>query len=326
MRRRTFWRVLPVFAVMVLTALSGVMAQEEVPPPGEATAPGPMDLFISFTRTQLEANGFSRQQAEVEGRAMVWWSKGEGAPLVLIHGVSDQAGTWFQVAPALANDYRVLLVDLPGHGESEPAAGPLPMSLVLSGFESWLQAHAVQPDGPPPILVGNSMGAWLATLVAQRHPAWVSRVVVVNGGPLRADSGELDLLPADREEARQLMAALRDPGSPPTPDPVLDDLVRRAPKGQVSRMFAAEEDLESYLFTEDRLGEITTPVDLLWGASDRFMGLDYPKRLLAGLPNARLARLEKCGHLPQAECPVPFTTALQAVLAQAPPRVAATDP
>ncbi|MDY7094723.1 MAG: alpha/beta hydrolase [Acidobacteriota bacterium] len=289
-------------------------AAEQAP----AQQPGPLDLFAAYSRVQLANAGFQRREAEEAGGRLVWWEKGEGAPLVLIHGVTDQAGTWFSAAPMLAEEYRVLLVDLPGHGESAPAAGPLKMTTVVESFEGWLQAHGVTEGQPAPILVGNSMGAWVAMLAALHHPAAVSRVVAINGGPLRADTGELSLLPKDREEARRLMAALRGPDAPPTPDAVLDDLVRRAKTGQAARMFQAEADLDGHLL-EGRLGEISTPVDLLWGEADEYLGRDYPQRLLDGLPNARLTWIERCGHVPQVECPAKFAAALPAVLAQSAP-------
>ncbi len=282
---------------------------------------GPMEFFIGFSRAQLATTGFTRHEATVNEHVTIWWQKGSGPTLVLVHGVADQAGTWFQVASGLAEDHRVLLIDLPGHGESAPATGPLPMTTVIEGFETWLATHAAPEAGErnqPPTLVGNSMGAWVAMLAAHRRPELVGRVVAINGGPLRADTGDLDLLPADREEARRLMAALRDPSNPATPDLVLDDLVRRAETGHVRRMFAATEDLESYLL-DGRLGEIATPVDVLWGESDRYLGRDYPDRLLAGLPSSRLTLIARCGHLPQAECPGRFTERLSEVLALAPP-------
>ena len=291
----------------------------QVAEPAPAAQPGPIALFIAFRRAQLAAAGFARHEAEIAGHRTVWWEKGEGATLVLVHGVADQAGTWFQVAPALAETHRVLLIDLPGHGESEPAEGPLPMTTVIEGFEAWLAAPAVAVGASTgPILIGNSMGAWVALLAALRHPERVGRVVAVNGGGLRADTGGLDLLPDDREEARRLMAALRDPASPPIPDLVLDDLVRRVETGEARRMFQANQDLESYLLDES-LDVIATPVDVLWGESDRYLGRDYPARLLAGLPNARLTWIEHCGHLPQAECPERFLERLREVLALAPP-------
>ncbi len=304
--------------LLLMFVVTSAAAQEAQQPQG------PMDFFIAFSRTQLQATGFTRHQTEIAGQPLVWWTKGDGPSLVMLHGVADQAGTWFRVASRLAENYRVDLVDLPGHGESGPKSGPLPMTTVIEGFESWLSAHGHEEGRTPPVLVGNSMGAWVAMTTAQRHPELVSRVVAVNGGPLRADTGELDLLPQNREEARQLMEALRDPSNPPTPIMMLDDLVRRVPGGQVERMFETQEDLESYLLDDRQLAEIATPVDVLWGESDRYMGREYPDRLVTGLPAARLTLIAKCGHLPQAECPDRFAEKLIEVLARPAPE--ATSP
>ncbi|MBZ0111746.1 MAG: alpha/beta hydrolase [Thermoanaerobaculia bacterium] len=303
-------------AVLLLSAtvLAAPPARAEEP----ASTPSPLDLFREYTRGQLAATGWDRQQSEIAGETLVWWSKGSGPSLVFLHGVSDQAGTWFQVAPHFTDQYRVILIDLPGHGESTPEAGPLPMTTIIEGVEAFLQEEIVKPGQAPPVLVGNSMGAWIALATARRHPTRVGRIVAVNGGPLRPDTGDLNLLPKDREEARALMAAIRDPASPAIPDVVLDDLVRRAPTGQASRMFQANEDLESYLL-EDQLDEITTPVDLLWGTSDGYLGKRFSQRLREELPRVRWTAIDGCGHSPQAECPDRFTEALRRVLDLAPP-------
>ncbi len=315
-------------AAMLTAAPARVQAQEQQAPvqeqrqeqeqpnsqPPAAAPQGPMDLFIAFSRMQLAGAGFERRESTVGGRRMVWWRGGSGPTLVMVHGVADQAGTWFRIAAGLAEHFRVLMVDLPGHGESEPESGPLPMTTVIEGFEAWLGAHAVSEEAPKATLVGNSMGAWIVLLAAERHPARVDRIVMTNGGPLRADTGDLDLLPADREEARRLMAALRDPSSIPTPDYVLDDLVRRVPGGHVTRMFQAQKDLESYLREDAALAEIETPVEILWGESDRYLGTEYPERLRAALPESRLTLVGKCGHLPQAECPERYLEQLEEVL------------
>jgi pimeloyl-ACP methyl ester carboxylesterase len=114
------------------------------------------------------------------------------------------------------------------------------------------------------------------------------------------------------------MALLRDPSSAPTPDWLLDDLVARAPGGPTAKLLAQLPDLVAH-FLIGRLGEVTTPVELLWGASDRLMTLDYAEALRAQLPAARLTPVERCGHTPQLECAERFRAALAALLAGPPP-------
>ena len=73
---------------------------------------------------------------------------------------------------------------------------------------------------------------------------------------------------------------------------------------------------------DGRLGEVTVPVDIVWGASDRVMPLSYAERMLAELPRARLTELPRCGHVPQQECPAAFAEALGKLLAGPPPEAA----
>lgn len=215
------------------------------------------------------------------------------------------------MAPAFVTRYRVVVPDLPGHGESAPATGDLPMATVVAGAERLLLAVTTER---PAIVVGNSMGAWIATLLALRHPERVERIVLVNGGPLPGAPGGPSLLPQNREQAAQLMAMLRDPAAPPLPDWLLDDLVRRAPTGPTARMMRDIPGLVAHMLI-GRLGEVKTPADLLWGASDQLMKTSYAEQLLAQFSAARLTLLEHCGHIPALECAPAFVAALDKLLA-----------
>lgn len=307
--------------VLGILAFSGpLVAQDGASPTAEsASPPSPIELLINLSRSGLASQGFTRHQDEVAGQTLVWWQRGDGPALVFVHGVSDQAGTWVRLTPTLPRDRRIFLVDLPGHGESGPGDGPLAMTRVLNGFEAWLEKTVISTDEPSPVLVGNSMGAWIASLVAQRHPRWVSRVIAVNGGPLRAPH-PIGLLPKNRHEARKLMAQARDPSSPSTPDAILDDLVARAPKSPAARMFQANDDLESHLLDEEQLGRISTPVDVVWGRSDRLLGSELGRKLANAFPAGRLTFIDNCGHLPQVECPQALAEVLGRLLTQDPPQ------
>lgn len=280
------------------------------------TVRNPMDLYERKTRRTLTGAGFTKHMANVSPGPQTFFEAGSGRPLVFLHGAGDQAGAWCKVAPRFTDRYRVLVVDLPGHGDSAPAEGPLPLTSVLDGFDAVMQERAPSDA----VLVGNSMGAWIAMLYAERHPDAVTRIVAVNGGALRQAPAEgLTLTPADREEARKLMQALRDPSAPALPDFVLDDIVRRGKEGPIPRLFQAPDDLQANLMDDGRLAALATPVDLLWGASDGLMTLDYAHAMADRLPRARITEVAQCGHIPQNECPERFAAKLEEVLAMEPP-------
>lgn len=281
----------------------------------------PLRLYELATRSGLERAGFAERTVDTRAGREVVFTAGDGPTLVLLHGAGDQAGAWYRVAPGLASRYRVVVPDLAGHGGSEPAEGALPMTLVVQGLEDLLAEPAIAPG--PLVLVGNSMGAWMALLYAEAHPERVERVVAVNGGSITGAPAEVTLMPANREEARRLMEFLRDPSSPPVSDALLDDIVRRSRSGPIGRLMARVDDMALWL-RDGRLGAVQVPVDLLWGASDRLMTLDYAHRLEAGLPRVRLTQVPGCGHIPPNECPERFAAALDEVLAADPPALPAT--
>lgn len=274
----------------------------------------PLTVNHWMEQRELQKGGFQKSVLEAPTGKLVVWEAGQGPVVILLHGAGDQAAVWSKVAPRLAGRYRVVVPDLPGHGESEPAEGPLKLSTVLKGVE-FLVAN--RGGGQPVILVGNSMGGWLALLYAREHPERVARVVSVNGGGLRFDNMS-SLTPKDREEARQLMALLLDPASPPIPGFVLDDVVRTTNQGPMGRLMAERPDMEALLL-DGKLGEIRTPVDLIWGESDRLLTGDFAQRLQSGLPAVRLSLIARCGHVPQRECPLGLGAALEKLLDGPPP-------
>jgi pimeloyl-ACP methyl ester carboxylesterase len=275
----------------------------------------PMEVFAWSNRRALIGAGFVKSTIDTPVGRQTIFSAGAGPSLLFLHGAGDHAGAWAKVAPAFTSDYRVIIPDLAGHGESGPESGPLGVGTMLSGVET---IAAVQSGKV--VMVGNSLGAWVATLYARKHPDKVGRLVLVNGGPLAGTRKDLTLTPHNREEARRLLEALTDPGSAHIPDFVVDDMVRQAQTGPLMRISQTSSEMPQYLL-EGRLRELTVPVDLLWGESDRMLPLEYARRMQSQLPASQLTSLGRCGHAPQMECPKQFTARLKEVLQSPAPKM-----
>ncbi|MEO8585527.1 MAG: alpha/beta hydrolase, partial [Acidobacteriota bacterium] len=269
----------------------------------------PLATLAWVGRRRLTSAGFEKHVRPSAAGPQVVFSGGGGEPVVLLHGAGDQAGGWSKVAPRLTKSFSVVAVDLAGHGESAPAEGPLSFATLLAGFDGAMGAF---PHGKV-TLVGNSMGAWIATVWAKQHPDRVSHLVLVNGGPLLGDRPDLTLQPKTRAEADRTLEALRDPSAPLIPDFVVDDVIREAATGPIARIAAEAKSMPAYLL-DGKLGDFDVPVDLLWGASDKLVSVDYAKRLAGQLPAARLTTIDRCGHAPAVECPDRFTEALLKIL------------
>ncbi len=283
----------------------------------------PIAATVWFRRSALRRAGFQKTKRKTSVGEQIVWHGGTGPLLVLLHGAGDQAGTWHKVAPELKRHFQLMIPDLAGHGESDPPAGPLSLGTLLTALEQVLDA--IPWRDAPLALAGNSLGAWMALLYAQKHPERVTRLVLIDGAPIK-NALELGLMPKDREEARRAFDAVLDPSSPRPPNFVLDDLVRLSISGPISRLLAAGvEDMSKYLL-EDKLASFPLPVDLVWGASDRLVSLDYAKKLQSQLPHCTLTVIERCGHAPQLERPREVTQVLLQILAADSSRVFAAAP
>jgi len=254
-------------------------------------------------RGTLRASGLRPGEMTGPRGRIFYYSGGDGPTVIFLHGVNDQAGGWARIAPALLARHRVVVADLPGHGESAPADGPLSLQDVFEGVDALVAREA---GAGPVTLVGNSMGGWLALRVALERPRAVSQVVLVNGTALTVDAARIHLVPRDRAEAARGMAAAFGPQAPPPAGFVLDDLVRRAPTSPAARILKAP--LPAPL--DDHLGAIGVPVTLVWGEADGILDLDYAKRVAERLTRARLVTLPGCGHMPQRQCPERLVPAL----------------
>ncbi len=101
-------------------------------------------------------------------------SFGHGPVIVLVHGLGSQAEHWLPVARRLAPRHRVVLVDLPGHGES---AMPAPFSLERA--TQALDRALARTGREPVVLVGHSLGGVVAAAEACEHPSRVRALVLI---------------------------------------------------------------------------------------------------------------------------------------------------
>jgi pimeloyl-ACP methyl ester carboxylesterase len=260
--------------------------------------------FVRMTRGTLAAAGFVRHEV---GETVYWVSESavgsRQSAVVLVHGANDQAGTWCTVAPTLAQKHRVIIPDLPGHGESAPKEGPIPISLLVSRLEAVLDEAA--PDERV-TLIGNSLGGWLVMLYALRHPKRVERLVLEASGGL-ARPLAVPIVAHTREEAIPILRAVHGPRYEPQ-EWVIEALLQRA---HGSPMLRLTELLEHDI--EPRLGEIAAPATLVWGADDGVLPLSYAEALRDAIPNADLHIIEGAAHIPHMQQPERFLQCLTAI-------------
>lgn len=102
---------------------------------------------------------------------------GEGSPpIILLHGPGESCAWWMRVIPKLVKTHRVIVPDLPGHGESKFKKKPLHTGLIFD----WLSDLIKQTCPSPPVLVGNILGGSIGARFAIERGSQLARLVLVN--------------------------------------------------------------------------------------------------------------------------------------------------
>jgi pimeloyl-ACP methyl ester carboxylesterase len=142
-----------------------------------------------------------RMLARKGAPALRYWDDGsERPPVMLIHGVGADGTSWDQIAAALAPEFRLLRLDLRGHGRSGHIEGALTLEDFVQDVADVLDACAV----PAAHVVGFSLGGMIAQGIALQHAHRVRRLVLLSAVAGRTAE--------ERERVEARLAILREQG------------------------------------------------------------------------------------------------------------------
>ena len=261
---------------------------------------------------QVEESTFTLARLGLRVRVL---AHGTGPPLILLHGVSLSAAVWAPLFAALGG-YRLLAVDLPGHGLSDP----------VDHRRGHVRAHAQRLlddvfdalELERADVVGHSLGGMFALWHAER----ISRLVAV-GDPAVALPGSVVRMPLSLLTVRGLgPAVLRFPGPrgvyrrllaqglgraevPAMPAPLLDALRLASRRPDNARTVGAlmraidgfRRPRPESVLSDTELAASTTPTMFSWGDHDSYLAPERARPSIARMPNATLHELP-AGHAP----------------------------
>ena len=250
-----------------------------------------------------------------DGARIAYRDIGSGRPLVLLHGLMAHSG-FFRSQAALAADFRVISIDLRGHGESR-SGGAAPTVEALAGDVGALADRLELEDA---VGLGWSLGAavmWLVLTGPQGRRFAGS--VIVDMSPRVLNGGDWQLgLSREACDARSEAIAgdfesfAVNAGQAIFAQPVAAE--RKEDADWASREFARNDAatmgmLWSSLMDEDfrpLLGRIRQPALIVHGAQSQLYGAETAQQLAAALPDARAIAFQRSGHAPHIEEPALF--------------------
>ncbi|MCO5972595.1 alpha/beta fold hydrolase [Actinoallomurus soli] len=244
---------------------------------------------------------------------IVFERRGDGPPLLLMHGIGHRWQAWEPVIDLLAKERDVIAVDLPGFGASPPLPPGTPYDLetVVNVLREFVDRLGVDR----PHVAGNSLGGLFALEAADRGLARSVTALSPAGfyTPLELRYAAL-VLRASRLGAGLSPSAMRRLASTPRMRRLMFGMIYGRPDLiGVDTLLADAAALRGAVGFEPtlRAGRRTTfrgkvrdvPVTIAWGTRDRLLRSSQAVRAQQTLPHARFVWLQGCGHVPMGDDP-----------------------
>jgi pimeloyl-ACP methyl ester carboxylesterase len=267
---------------------------------------------------KIDLNAFDASKKTIalpNGETLAYIDMGEhsGPVVVLIHGYTDNARDWVPMLPYVAKRYRLILVDIRGHGQSSKPECCYTRLDFAYDIKLLLDALGVRNAD----IVGHSLGSIIAQTFAEYWPERTGHVVLISstGGsppgtskkaPQFDFAAEIRKLKEPIEADSPFMIAWWD-----SPTPVDPDFIRRQRRdaaGIPLRVWLAVLDQglpanNMYGDLQSTLPRLQAPTLLIWGSKDPIMEEDMRQSLRDALPNAKVKIFDALGHNPFWEDP-----------------------
>ena len=296
-----------------------VVAEGETVPVGallavvtEAGVPdGEIDAFIENFQAAFEVTAAAEAEAapepvlvEAGGRQINYLRSGTGTgvPIVMVHGFGGDLNNWLFNQPALAESHDVIALDLPGHGRSGKAVGAGDVASLSAALGAFLDALELERAH----LVGHSLGAAVIIALALGAPGRAASLTLVCpaglGPEINMDYIEGFIAAGRRKEMKGVLQALFADRSLVSRD-MVDEILKYK---RLDGVAAALRTLADAAFAggrqatvlAGRLGELSAPVQVIWGTADRIV----PASQAEGLPaKVTIHLLKDAGHMAHME-------------------------
>ncbi len=233
----------------------------------------------------------------IQGTRMYYQSQGEGLPLIFIHGSMSSHLAWGYQRP-LSEDYRTVMLDLPGHGRSDPPEAEISVKL----YTEYVAEFIKKLDLVKGIPVGHSLGGAITLQLALDFPGLLTALVLVGTG------AKLGVLPAILESLKtrfeeSVDLAVGQLGFAAGANP---DLIEQSKQ----ECLRCGQDIAYADFTacnnfdvRDRLAEIYLQTLIIVGKEDQLTPVKWSQYLRDKIPKSKLMVVEKAGHMVMIEQP-----------------------
>jgi pimeloyl-ACP methyl ester carboxylesterase len=269
--------------------------------------------------TRIDWNpSLSPQTIQINGHTIFYTVKGEGKPLLLIHGYGAGIWVWEKQIDILSQSYRVYALDLIGHGFSDRPKIPYTSETYIHFLRDFMDRVGIERA----TLIGNSMGGGIAWAMAILFPERVDRLILIDCVPP-------DVLNQVKNESFQTLVAIKNIPILPyliiagrskksirwilmecvsdtkliTPEVLNRQYQLSKIKGTTWVLYSTFKHAKEALKLKDQFSYIRHPALFIWGEKDLIFPLQVGETLHQTIPGSKFLKVEKSGHIPMWETP-----------------------
>lgn len=228
--------------------------------------------------------------------------------VILLHGLGAQAESWQFNIPALATQFHVIAPDQVGFGKSDKPFLKYRAGTYVDFLDKFMSELKIEKAH----LVGNSMGGWVAGLMAIKYPNRVEKIVLADAAGLSPPEIDFDriyqLNNSTRDEIRANLKLIFATPAFQNNEALVDQFMTQ--RVVTNDGYTINSLIESIKrkedFLDDRLGEIKKPTLIIWGRQDGLIPVTDAEKFNKGIANSELVIFDNCGHVPQAEKALDF--------------------
>lgn len=286
------------------------------------------DLYDWIIHQERDQAGLEPAMLELDDLSIAYLrnqSPASGRTLLMVHGFGGNKDNWTRMAAHLPDDYRLLIPDLPGHGDSSVAS---PDDYTVQAQAATLVAFLDKLGVDRVDMAGNSMGGGITVYFASRYPERVHSIALFDPAgsdryPSQLDEalaeGDNPLVVKESGDMDELLDFVLEK-RPFMPWPLTSVMEEKAIARQQTNeaIFQAILSSSEHLALDRILYAIKAPALIVWGRQDRVLAPENAEVFAQGISDARVELLEGVGHVPMVEVPERSAELWQSFLQQYP--------
>ena len=228
--------------------------------------------------------------------------------LLLIHGLGASAERWSNVIPLFSDQYRVIVPDLIGFGQSDKPATDYTLNFFVDFLEKFIEASEIKH----PSIVGSSLGGQISAEYASLHSQKIKKLVLVSpSGIMKQSTPALDgyimaAMYPNKISAKNAFELMEGSGKH-VEEGIISEFIERMklPNAKLAFMSTIL-GLKNSKSITPKLESISIPTLLIWGTDDPVIPITHADGFVSSIQNCIFYKMSGCGHTPYVQKPETF--------------------